>query len=112
MFTILDLGKELKKRENFDKDEYITKLEKEVARFIRNADLHVINHRKMYEELKATKRALWLARASWNHRVVVVAERDLNICKPNTRLYSVCKLILDKWQWAERKCREYAERFK
>lgn len=94
MITILDLGNELKKLDNFDKDEYIKALEKEVARFIRNADIHVINHQKMYEELRATKHALWMARS-------LRAEEHTFIYSPRR----------EKWQWVERKCLQKAKDF-
>lgn len=122
MVTILDLGNELKKLDNFDKDEYIKALEKEVARFIKNADLHVINHQKMYKELRATKRALWMARSK---------NADLMSCKefyndykrehPRSRWNFVCMGFSyatsftnwSRWfQYISRMCLQKAKEFK
>lgn len=105
MYTILDLGKELKKLENFDKDEYIAKLEKEVARFIRNADLHVINHQKMYAELRATKHALWMARTE---RAFAERRRYCAMAAFNNIENDALRIKWFEIQW---KCREKAKEF-
>lgn len=113
MITILDLGKELKKLDNFDKDEYIKALEKEVARFIRNADIHVINHQKMYEELRATKHALWMARALRAKAKVgkYVGEWCLAHRDYESKMETYWDNQQDKWRWVERKCLDKAKEF-
>ena len=111
MFTILDLGKELKKLDNFDKDEYIAKLEKEVARFIRNADLNVINHQKMYAELRAAKHTLWMARAynGFNTTYNLTSYHNYMIEHPDTKVTP--RRWYHGWKTVERKCLEKAKEF-
>lgn len=125
MFTVLDLGNELKKREDFDKDEYIKALEKEVARFIRNADFHVINHQKMYEELRKTKHALWMARAKrakeridfWNEKPKLEPNKGyaINGCKGMKKFSSRKTLQPIEWRniymWVECKCLQKAKEY-
>lgn len=110
MYTILDLGKELKKLENFDKDEYIAKLEKEVARLIRNADLHVINHKKMYEELRAIKHARWVDKALRALTEAAFWARCGNDFDQSDIKHQY-HILAEKWNWAARKCLAKSKEF-
>ena len=65
------------------------------------------------QELKATKRALWLARAE---RAKVEKEHYVAVkfteCKPSTKRRRDMDRIAYKWEWVELKCREKAEEYK
>ncbi|VDK40364.1 unnamed protein product [Cylicostephanus goldi] len=64
--------------------------------------------RQMKEELRATKHALWMARAL---RANAVCEY-YSILAHFNNLFSEEERLWLKWSWVYRKCREKAEEFK